>query len=134
VSDDGTLLFTLNNPLTREQARRVAEVLHEHGVERASFTAVQVSDGVRLEFRRPEWRYLSHFVLVRINEHPDADEAEALRELWNMAHEQVVVCGPPRPVYLPGEVKNERALRELARQWSDHPDYLAEWAEGGSRE
>jgi hypothetical protein len=52
VSNDGTL-FTLNNHLTREQSRRVAEVLHEHGIERASFTAVQVPDGVRLEVRGP---------------------------------------------------------------------------------
>jgi hypothetical protein len=73
---------------------------------------------------------LSHFVLVRINEHPDLDEAEALRNLWEMAHEQVAVFCPPQwPVYVPGEVKNERALRKLARNWADHPDFRPEWSQ-----
>jgi hypothetical protein len=85
-------------------------------------------------------RKLSAFVSTRIDEHPDADEAEALRELWNMAHDQVDITMPfgwppkrlpsmapdfpnvPRQ-YVPGEVKNERALRDLASQWADHPDY-----------
>jgi hypothetical protein len=76
-------------------------------------------------------RTLSGFVSARINEHTDPDETEALRELWNMAHDQIDVTPPYYPVarhYVPGEVKNERALRELARQWRDHPDYRQEWA------
>jgi len=50
MSDDEQM-FTLDNPLTREQRHRVAEVLHSHGIERVSFTAVQDLGGVRLEFR-----------------------------------------------------------------------------------
>jgi len=92
-------------------------------------------------------RKLSAFVHDRIDEHPDADVREALRELWNMAHDQIDVTPPPwghkkrlpsperlkfypPPAvrqYVPGEVKNELALRELARQWRDHPDFLPEW-------
>ncbi len=94
-------------------------------------------------------RTLSSFVSARINERPDPDESEALRELWNMAHDQIDVTPPPwgyrerlpsaeqvksypKPIvreYVPGEVKNERALLELARQWRDHPDYRQEWAD-----
>jgi hypothetical protein len=82
-------------------------------------------------------RKLSAFVSARIDEHPDADEREALRELWNMAHDRIDVTPPPwglllqsKPIvrhYVPGEVKNERALQELARRWRDHPDFLPEW-------
>lgn len=75
-------------------------------------------------------RLCSSFVSTRIDEHPDADEAGALRELWNMAHDQIDITPHPKAAkrYVPGEVKNERALRELASQWSDHPDYQKEWA------
>jgi len=95
-------------------------------------------------------RKLSAFVHDRIDEHPDAEEREALRELWNMAHDQIDVTLPPwghrerlpsperlklllqsYPIvvrqYVPGEVKNQRTLQELARQWRDHPDFKPEW-------
>jgi hypothetical protein len=72
---------------------------------------------------------LSAFVSARIDDHPDGDEREVLQELWNMAHDQIDATPHPEApkLYLPGEVKNERALRELARQWRDHPDFLPEW-------
>jgi len=72
---------------------------------------------------------LSAFVSARIGEHPDPDEAEALLELWNMAHDQIDITPHPKAAkrYVPGEVKNQRALQELARQWCNHPDYRDEW-------
>jgi len=93
---------------------------------------------------------LSAFVSARIGEHPDPDEAEALLELWNMAHDQIDVTPPPwghrerlpspqrlkllllsNPIvvrqYVPGEVKNEQALQKLAQRWRDHPEFQPEW-------
>jgi hypothetical protein len=49
---DPDRMVTLNNPLTREQAHRVAEALHLCGIERAMFTAVQEPGEVRIAFRR----------------------------------------------------------------------------------
>ncbi len=94
-------------------------------------------------------RKLSAFVFDRIEEHPDADEAEVLRESWNAAHDQIDITPPPwgfrehrlpsperlkhypapeKRQYLPGEVKDIAPLKRLARNWATHPDYRSEWS------
>ena len=73
-------------------------------------------------------RSLSHFVFTRIEDMGDVEEAAALREAWNVAHDQINASpSPTQPMFLTGEVKDAPALRELARNWAGHPDFLPEW-------
>ena len=70
----------------------------------------------------------SSFVFDRIEEMGATKESEALEEMYYAAHDQIDVSTSPNiRSFVPGMVKNERALRELARQWRDHPDFSPEW-------
>jgi hypothetical protein len=71
------------------------------------------------------------FLVARIEEIEDVDPDRAAKcdEILDAACEMVDISPWPEfeSHYVHGAVKNKRALLELARQWSDHPDFQEDW-------